>query len=61
MWKKVSVLYKRESCEVNIGPYSTVILKLAKSNMNLQFATGVYTMLTYLTPYLYGMSEFMSE
>ena len=31
--KKVSVVYKRKSCKVKIGPYSTVILKLLKSKM----------------------------
>ena len=31
--KKVSMLYKRKPCEVNIGPYNRVILKLLKSNM----------------------------
>ena len=35
--KKVSILYKWKPCEVNIEPYNTVILKLLKSNMNLQF------------------------
>ena len=35
--KKVSILYKRKSCEVNIRIYNTVMLKLVKSNMNLQF------------------------
>ena len=54
--KKVSILYKRKPCKVNIGPCSTVILKLLKSNMNLQFVTkGVYVMLTYL------MSELMKK
>ena len=48
----VSILYKRKSYEVNIGQYNTVILKLLKSNMNLQFVTDVYAMLTYLTSYL---------
>ena len=58
--KKSSILWKRKPCEVNIGPYSTVILK---SNMNLQFVTGVCVMLTYLTSYIckpeHAMSEFM--
>ena len=44
--KKVSILYKRKPREVNIGPYNTVILELFKSNVNLQFVTGVYAMLT---------------
>ena len=63
--KKVSVLYKRKPCDVNIGPYNTVILKLLKSNMKLQFVTGVHAMLTYLTSYLckpeHAMSEFMKK
>ena len=33
--KRFSMLYERKPCEVNIGPYNTVILKLLKSNMNL--------------------------
>ena len=52
MEKIVSISYKRKPSEVNIGPYNTVILKLLKSNMNLQFVTGVYVMLTCLTSYL---------
>ena len=43
------MLYKRKPNEVNIGPYNTVILKLLKSNMKLQFVAGVYAMLTHLT------------
>ena len=50
--KKVSILYKQKPCEVNIGPHNTVILKLLKSNVNLQLVTSVYTMLAYLTSYL---------
>ena len=33
--KKVSIVYKRNSCEVDIGSYSTVTLKLLKSNMKI--------------------------
>ena len=60
-WKKISILYKGKPCEVNIGPYDTVILKLLKTNMNLQFVTGVYAMLTYLTSYLCKPEHAMSE
>ena len=49
--KKISIIYKRKPCEVNIGPYSTIILKILKSNMNIQFVTDLYAMLTYLTSY----------
>ena len=59
--KTFSILYKQKPCEVNIGPYNTVILKLLKSNMNLQFVTGVYAMLTYLTSYLCKPEHAMSE
>ena len=44
-----------------MGPYNIVILKLLKSNMNLQFATGVYAMLIYLTSYLYKPEHVMSD
>ena len=63
--KKVSILFKRKPSEVNIGPYNTVILKLLKANMNLQFVTDVYAMLTYLTSYLckpeHAMSKLMKK
>ena len=42
-------LDKRKPSEVNLGPYNTVILKLLKFSMSLQFVTGVYVMLAYLT------------
>ena len=62
MWeKKFSILYKRKPCEVNIGPYNTVILKLLNANKNLQFVTGVYAILTYLTSYLCKPEHAMSE
>ena len=45
--------------------HNTVILKLLNSNINLQFVTGVYAMVTCQTPYLFkpkhGMSEFMKK
>ena len=47
--KEVSKLYKRKPREEKVGPYNTVILKLLKSNMNVQAIKGVYAMLTYLT------------
>ena len=60
VWKKVSKLYKQKPCEVNIGPYNIVILKLWKSIMNLQFVTSVYAMLTYLT-YLFKPEHTMTR
>ena len=63
--RDVTIIYKRRPCEVNIGPYNTVILSLLRSNMNIQFVTGVYAMLTYLTSYLckpeHNMSELMKK
>ena len=59
--KKIWILHKRRLCEVNIEPYNTVILKLLKSNMNLQFVTRVYAMLTYLTSYLCKPEQTMSK
>ena len=44
VWEKVLYIIYRAM--------NTVILKLLKSNTNLQFVTGVYAMLTYLTSYL---------
>ena len=59
--KRMSILYKRKPSEVNIGPYNTVILSLLRANMNIQFVTGVYAMLTYLTSYLCKPEHTMSE
>ena len=63
--KKVSILYKRKPCEVNIGSYNTLTLKLLKSNVNLQFVTGLYAMLTYLTSHFckpeHAMSKLMKK
>ena len=39
---RVTVLYKRKPSEQNVSPYNTVILSLMKSNMNLQYVTGLY-------------------
>ena len=65
MKSKISIIYKRKPSEVYISPYNTVLLNLTKSNMNLQFVTGVYGMLGYLTKYLckaeHGMSELMKK
>ena len=59
--KKVSILYKRKPCEANIGPYNSVILKLLKSSINLQFVTDVNAILTYLTSYLCKPAHAFSE
>ena len=63
--KKVSILYKQKPCELNIGPYNTVILKLLIANMSLQFVTDVYAMLTCLMSYLckpeHALGELMQK
>ena len=59
--KKVSIFNKRKPCEVILGPFNTVILKPLNPNMNLQFVTGIYAMLTYLTSYLCKPGHTMSE
>ena len=59
--KKTIVLNKRRPCEMNTVPYNTVILQLLKSNMNVQYVTGIYAMLTYLTSYFCKPEHTMSE
>ena len=59
--KNLTIIYKRRPCEVNIGPYNTVLLMLLKSNMNIQFVSGIYAMLMYLTSYLCKPEHTMSE
>ena len=61
MEKKDSIIYKRRVCEKDISPYNTVILSLLKSNMNIQFVTGIYGVLKYLTSYLCKPEHTMSE
>ena len=55
------MLYEQKPFEVKIGPCDTVILKLLKSNMNLQFVTGVCAVLTYLTSHLCKREHTMSK
>ena len=59
--KQVSVTYKRNPSEVNIGPYNTFILPLLQANMNIQYVTGMYVKLIYLTSYLRKPEHTMSE
>ena len=48
MRRKISIIFKRKPNETVISPYNTVLLNLMKSNMNLQFVTGIYGLLAYL-------------
>ena len=51
--RKISVIYKKKPNETMISPpYNTVLLNLMKSNMNLQFVTGIYGLLAYLCSYM---------
>ena len=58
---KVTILYKRNINECNISPYNTVILNTLKSNMNIQYVTGIYAVLAYLTGYLCKPEHTMGE
>jgi hypothetical protein len=62
---KDKVTYKRKPNAIYISPYNTVILATLRSNMNIQFVTGVYAVLAYLTSYLckpeHAMSELMKK
>ena len=52
MQKNITIHYKRRPNELNVSPYNTVLLSLLRANLNIQFVTGVYGLLTYLTSYL---------
>ena len=58
---RVTVQYKRKPCERNVSPYNTIILSLMKSNMNLQYVTGMYGVIKYLTSYMCKPERTMSE
>ena len=59
--KEVAVVYKRRPCEQNVSTYNTVVLSLMKSNMNIQFVTGHYGVLKYLTSYMCKPERATSE
>lgn len=61
MQRNTAIHHKRQPNELNISPYNTVLLSLLKANMNLQFVTGVYGLLTYLTSYLCKAEKTVSE
>ena len=44
-----------------ISPYNTVILATLKANMNIQYVTGMYAVLAYLTSYLCKPEHTMGE
>merc|ERR1712224_450322 len=49
--RKLRVLYKRKPDATFISPYNPILLSAVKSNMNLQYVTGVYGLLAYLSAY----------
>ena len=59
--KEVAIVYKRRPCEQNVSTYNTVVLSLMKSNMNIQFVTGHYGVLKYLTSYMCKPERTTSE
>ncbi|XP_066911966.1 uncharacterized protein [Clytia hemisphaerica] len=59
--RKLTVIYKREPHETNIGPYNTVIISLLQSNMNIQYVTNMYAVLAYITSYMCKPERNMSE
>ena len=62
---KSTITYMRKLNERFISPYNTVISASLKSNMNIQFVTGIYAVLAYLTSYLckpeHAMGELMKK
>ena len=61
MTNKVTVVYKRKPREKNVSTYNPVVLSLMKSNMNIQFITGYYGLLKYLTSYMCKPERATSE
>ena len=51
MSKKDTIIYKRKPNESCIVPYNPVLLNIWQANVNIQYITGVYGVLTYLTSY----------
>ena len=42
MQKNTTIHHKKRPNELNISPYNTVLLKLLRANMNIQFVRGVH-------------------
>ena len=61
MQKNTTIHHKKRPNKLNISPYNTVLLKLLRANMNIQFVTGVHGLLTYLTSYICKSEKAMSE
>ena len=61
MHKKSTIAYKRKPTESLVVPYNPILLHAWKANMNIQFVTGEYGVLAYLTSYLCKPERNMSE
>ena len=59
--RRCTIYYKRKLTESLIVPYNPVLLHAWKANMNIQYVTGEYGVLTYLTSYLCKPERSMSE
>ena len=44
-----------------ISPYNPILLKVWKANMNIQYVTGVYELVMYLSSYMCKAEHTMSE
>ena len=42
MQKNTTIHHKKRPNKLNISPYNTVLLKLLRANMNIQFVRGVH-------------------
>ncbi len=61
MQRSTTIHYKRNLDETHIVPYNTVLLSLLKANMNIQFVSGTYGLLTYVAGYMCKDDKNMSE
>ena len=61
MSNRSTIIYKRKANESLVVPYNTVLLSTWKANMNIQYVTGMYGVITYLTSYLCKSENYMSE
>ena len=59
--KRDTIIYKRNTNEVLVTPYNTLLLNTWKANMNIQYVTGMYGVVHYLTSYLCKSENYMSE
>ena len=61
MYKRCTMLYKQKPNEAWVVPYNTVLLYTWCANINIQYITGIYGVIAYLTSYLTKPERSMSE